>query len=85
MPRGASALELVDRIVVADDADDLHRVQSGSPTLKERAGAAEHVGGLAERREDGIQRDAADDENGHHAGHMPVQGADDAISIRPAR
>ena len=53
------------REIVADHADDLHWMQDGARHGKEYRGAAECVGGLAERRDDGIERDGADDEQTH--------------------
>jgi len=44
---------------------DLHGVQHGAGHREEDGGAAEGVRGLAERRDDRVQRDRTDDEEAH--------------------
>jgi hypothetical protein len=58
-------LELVDRIVVAHDADELHGRQVTRRGGEERTRPAEHVVGLAEWSFDRVERDGADDEDSH--------------------
>ena len=62
---GCQALQLGDRIVAAYHPDHLHGVQNRPGDAEVDGGATERVGGLAERREDGIERDAADHEKAH--------------------
>ena len=54
-----------ERIVAAHHADHLHRMQHRAGHAEVHRRAAQRVGGLAERREDRVQRDAADDEQAH--------------------
>ena len=69
-----SGSQLFHRIVVADDADQLHRRQVAGRRGEEVAGPAEHVVRLAERGFDGVERDGADDENGHVRGRSQESG-----------
>src|SRR5439155_7184971 len=61
----AERLELLHRVVVADDSDELHRRQVARRGGEEDARAAKDVVGLPERSFDGVERDGADDENRH--------------------
>src|SRR6185437_3921330 len=68
--------------VVADDAHELHRREMAPRRGEERARAAEHVVGFAERRLDRIERDGSHDEDCHLESCLfPVDGASE--SVRP--
>ena len=56
--------QIVERIVLADHAHHLDRVQVARGGAEEHRRAAERILGLAERCLDGIERDAADNEQG---------------------
>ncbi len=58
-------LEMIFGKVAPDHADDLDGSQHRARHRKEHRGSAERVGSLAEGRDDGIQRDRADDEYTH--------------------
>jgi hypothetical protein len=64
-PARGERLELVHRIVASHHADHLHRVEQRSRHTEVDGGAPESVGGLSERGEDGVQGDAAHDEEAH--------------------
>src|SRR5207253_10070867 len=61
----AERLEMRVRKIATDDAYDLHRMQDGARHREEHGRAAERVGGLAEGRDDGIERDRSNDEQTH--------------------
>src|SRR5690348_5561356 len=58
-------LELVHRIIVADDADELHACEMARRRREKRRRATEDVLGFPEGRFDGVQGDGAYDEKGH--------------------
>ena len=70
-PAFPETLELGDRVVLADHADHLHRVQQRAGHAEVHRGPPERVGRLAERREDRVERDAADDEQAHQVTSGP--------------
>jgi hypothetical protein len=61
-------LEFVHRVVVADDADELHRHELRRSGREEGRGPAQHLVGFAEGGFDGVQRDGAYNEEGHWVG-----------------
>ncbi len=64
-PRREGLLELVDRIVRSDDADELHRREVAGRRREEGPRPAEREIGAPKRRLHGIERNRTDDENAH--------------------
>ena len=62
---GVEAVELVRAEVVADDADDAHVREHARRDREVRRGTAEDALAAAERRLERVERDRADDGDGH--------------------
>src|SRR6185369_4200744 len=69
----AQRLELRHRVVVADDADELHGREMTRRRREECPGPTDHEVRLAEWRFHGIERNGTDDEDGHSLGERDDQ------------
>src|SRR5690606_20880513 len=79
-------VQRLDRVVAADDADELHGREHGGRGAEVDCGAAERLGRSAEWRVDAVQGNAADHEHAHGVSSLSMRsGAPSPRSSRPLR